>query len=168
MSIYTQNTATIKTVTDRLQLPILPGDVGFNLPAQEQTVIPPGAFVEVHTGIRVELPEGFWAMVLPRSSTNRTGRLIVLPGVIDQGFRGEITILIHNIIRQPTFVQRLIRWSFFKRLDKSVLIREGQSVAQLVILPAIRPGIEKVYTLTPSIRGTNAFGSTDSKTLHKR
>lgn len=148
----------IKTIGDRLQAPSLLGDVGFNLPAKKSTLIRPGEFAEIPTGITVELPPRTWGIVLPRSSTNRNSGLLVLPGVIDEGFRGEITILVYNLQRVSWLYGIVRRLS--RKIDKSVRVEQEQSIAQLVILPAIIPEIQRVECLSPSARGKNAFGST--------
>lgn len=134
---------TLKTTSANIRPPALPGDVGYNLCACETIVIKPGAFAVVPTGVHVQIPDGFFAQILPRSSANMGGRLIVLTGVIDTGYRGELKALVHNVSH-----------------DQPAVIQAGQSVAQLVLFASITFPLELVDALDESPRGHNGFGST--------
>lgn len=135
---------TVRTTSGHLKAPALDGDVGYNLPAVQGVTIEPGGFAIVHTGIRVQMPPGFWGLIVARSSANRHGRLLVLPGVIDNGYRGELTAMCHNLSTEPA------------------TIGEGIAVAQLVLLPVVVFPVEQVLFLDDSERGDNGYGSTGS------
>ena len=95
--------------------------------------------------LQVAIPEGHAGFVLPRSglASRRGLTLANSPGLIDAGYRGEVTCAVVNLDR-----------------DETVSIRRGDRIAQLVIvaLPAVEPawGDE----LPPSRRGGGGFGST--------
>lgn len=139
----------MKTTSKTFAMPALVGDVGYNLPASERFELWPGEYAQVHCNVRVEMPPGVWGLILPRSSANRTGKLVVLPGVIDGGYRGELTVMVHNIDQR--------RWF---RKSKPVVIEVGHSLAQLVLFPIITPQLEVVESLSDTVRGERGYGST--------
>ena len=98
----------------------------------------------IPTGIAVAIPEGNAGLVLPRSGlASKQGLTLVnAPGLIDAGYRGEITIAVVNL--DPT---------------TPVAISTGDRIAQLVIVPisAIEP--EWATELPASERGEGGFGS---------
>ena len=99
----------------------------------------------VPTGLSVAIPDGHAGLVLPRSglATKHGLTMANAPGLIDAGYRGEVACAVVNLDR-----------------DQAVKIRQGDRIAQLVIvgLPQIRPGW--VDELPPSHRGEGGFGST--------
>lgn len=129
--------------------PAHPGDAGLDLRASEQVLIGPGAHTFVHTGVRIALPLNTFAWVVARSSTFGQYNLLVLPGIIDAEYTGEIGVSVFN----PT------TWA--------VRIRSGERVAQLLLLkngwtdyvlePVGSP--EEVHPVETT-RGANGFGST--------
>jgi dUTP pyrophosphatase len=131
----------VSTTSTKLKGPAKRGDVGINLPSSTMVTIPPLSFVKVPTDISVELEQGTWGLICPRSSTNISGRLLVLMGVVDTGYRGELFIFVHNLSNEP------------------FVVSEGQSIAQLVVMPAMYPTVQWVYRLSDSERGTTGFGS---------
>ncbi|MEK5395990.1 dUTP diphosphatase [Paenibacillus sp. FSL K6-2859] len=76
-----------------------PADSGFDLVAQEDYVVEPGATVLVRTGIALEIPDGYEVQVRPRSgiSLNTKLRVANSPGTGDSSYRGEIKVIIDNI-----------------------------------------------------------------------
>lgn len=155
-----------------LQRPALPGDVGHNLPHFEPMVIPAASFAQVKTGIHVQFPPNTWGLILPRSSANLGGRLIVMSGVIDQGYTGELTALVHNVAH-PTFADRLNNllnwvtkgWFGYTGSVNDVRIESGKALSQLVFLQTFVPQVVDVARAgdfdAPTHRGTNGWGSTD-------
>lgn len=121
-----------------------PGDAGFDLVCEATMVIRPGEFVDVPCGIKMELPEGTWAMVTGRSSTLRKKSLFVPPGIVDNGYRGHVFAGVWNLGDQQRIVER------------------GERIAQVIPFPleAARMVLGRVETLSPSDRGEDGFGST--------
>jgi len=99
----------------------------------------------VPTGLAVAIPAGHAGLVLPRSGlASRQGLTLAnSPGLIDEGYRGEIIVAVVNL--DP---------------DQPVEIRKGDRIAQLVVVPFA--GIEpaEVAELPQSSRGEAGFGST--------
>jgi len=120
------------------------GDAGMDLVACEEINLPPGKSALVRTGLAIELPHGTEAQVRPRSGLALKHQVTVLntPGTIDEGYRGEIGVILINHGSQE-----------FK-VDK------GMKVAQLVVKPVLSVNIEEIFNLTNTERNTSGFGST--------
>lgn len=99
---------------------------------------------KIRTGVNIQLPEGWLAMILPRSSIGAKTpfRLSNSVGLIDSGYRGELGVLYDNTSDTDSF------------------IRKGDRIAQLLIMPSYRFKAEVVESLEDSDRGTGGFGST--------
>jgi dUTP pyrophosphatase len=119
------------------------GDLGYDLYAQAPMVIYPGDVGLVPTGISVQFPEGYGALLRDRSSVATKQYLFVVAGVIDNGYTGEIKIALYN------------------SSEEIVNITEGSKIAQMILIPTVNFEIEEV-TETTSVdgRGSNGFGST--------
>src|SRR3954451_8550654 len=120
------------------------GDAGLDLYAAEAATIGPGERTAVATGIAIEIPAGFAGLVLPRSGlASRHGiALVNAPGLIDSGYRGEITVLLLNTARaEPCEVE------------------PGERIAQLVLTPVADAEPIEVTELAASTRGAGGFGS---------
>ena len=121
-----------------------PGSAGADLYSACDTVIPPQDVKLVHTGLSVEIPEGYEAQVRPRSgmALRYYGYDVAnSPGTIDSDYRGEVCVLIRNINDEP------------------LIISEGDRIAQLVVSP-VTMALFKEEELTATERGAGGFGST--------
>ena len=107
--------------------------------------IDPGQRVLVPTGVAIALPDGFVALIHPRSGlAARHGLSIVnTPGTVDAGYRGEIKVLLINHDR-----------------TEPVAVKRGDRIAQLVIQRFERARFVAVDDLPESVRGTGGYGST--------
>lgn len=143
----------IKKLDSNAILPTLgsPFAAGYDLYACKGCVIEPGQTVLVHTGIAMEIPEGFWGGIYARSglATKQGLRLANGVGVIDSDYRGEIMIALYND-------------SSFEREVKS-----GDRIAQLIfhqqcsLIPDENGEIWQVVDeLSDTSRGEGGFGST--------
>lgn len=117
-------------------------DAGFDLYAAESVAVLSGAHEDVATGIAIAPPPGYWARIVARSSTSRQYGLHVVEGIIDNGWRGELFVNVHN----PGLHTRLIE--------------AGQRVAQLIFHKIEHGVFEVVEDLPASLRGSRGFGST--------
>ena len=120
-------------------------DAAADLYALEDVEIPAHFYsVPVKTGVHIQLPEGWVAMVLPRSSigAKTTLRLSNSQGVIDSGYRGEIRAIYDNVGPEP------------------YQIHKGGRIAQMYIMPSYRFKAKEVDSLEDSDRGQAGFGST--------
>jgi dUTP pyrophosphatase len=122
-----------------------PGDAGLDLRSVVDATVGPGERALIPTGLAVAIPEGYAGLVLPRSGLASKHGLTLAnaPGLIDAGYRGEVTVAVVNLDR-----------------SESVAIATGDRVAQLVIVevPDVRPTWAE--RLAPSARGVGGFGST--------
>lgn len=122
-----------------------PGDAGADLRTTVDAELAPGERVLVPTGIGIALPEGYVALVHPRSGLAlRHGLSIVnAPGTVDAGYRGEVKVLLVNTDpREP------------------VRLRRGDRIAQLVVQRVERARFVEVDDLPASRRGAGGYGST--------
>jgi len=124
-------------------------DLGFDIYALEDTLLPPHTPVRVRTGIavhfeRAEDPrEKFGLLVRDRSSMASRG-VVASGGVIDAGYRGELLVLLTSYASASPFA-----------------IKAGDKIAQLIPLPVLTgAGVAETAELATSARGQNGFGST--------
>lgn len=97
-----------------------------------------------HTGLALEIPEGYFALLVPRSSIfKKSLTLTNSAGVIDAGYRGEVMAK----FRTTTDVVPAV-------------YREGDKFAQLLILPVPEVTFEEAFELSDSERGESGYGST--------
>lgn len=99
---------------------------------------------KIHTGVHIQLPEGWLALIIPRSSIGAKTpfRLSNSVGLIDSGYRGELGVLYDNTSDNDTF------------------IKKGDRIAQLLVMPSYRFKAKVVESLENSERGSGGFGST--------
>jgi len=119
-----------------------PGDAGYDLFTVEGGVIPAGGRTAFSIGIATELPYGHYAQVKDRSGLALNG-ITTLGGVIDNGYRGEWKVILHNT--DPLF---------------SYVVEPGDKIAQAVIRRYANPEVHEVDELTETGRGACGFGST--------
>jgi dUTP pyrophosphatase len=122
-----------------------PGDAGADLMTTVDVALAPGERALVPTGISIALPEGYVALVHPRSGlAARHGISVVnTPGTIDAGYRGEIKVLLIN-----------------HDLTEPVELQRGDRIAQLVFQRVERAVLTEVDALPESVRGIGGYGST--------
>jgi len=139
-----------------------PGDAGWDLHAVQDTFIPMGEYRDVKSGVRVDMPEGWYCRITGRSSALRVKGLIVVEGVIDAGFHGELFACAYCPL-QPTKKKMT---SVDKRkvrvvgTQAGILVEEGESIAQLVFQPVPHVLWETRRQFAESARGEAGFGST--------
>lgn len=111
---------------------------------EEPCVIAPGETVLLHTGIAMEIPEGYGGFIYARSGLGVKKGLAPANkvGVIDADYRGEIRVALHNHSAETHTVEN------------------GERVAQLVIAPFLKAEFELLEELEETVRGDGGFGST--------
>jgi len=119
------------------------GDAAVDLHSRVDISLVPGERVAVPTGIAVAIPEGHAGLVLPRSGhAIRHGVGVVNgPGLIDSGYRGEVSVLLIN------------------HGDEEVKFGRGDRIAQLAIVPVPAVRWIEVADLDDTDRGGGGFGS---------
>ncbi|MEW1961801.1 dUTP diphosphatase [Microbacterium sp. NPDC077644] len=141
-------------MSDSIDLPIIasvppayahPGDAGADLVAAEAVRLEPGERALVPTGVRIALPDGYAAFVVPRSGLAAKHGITIVnsPGTVDAGYRGEIKVSLLNTDSSSAY-------------DVAV----GDRIAQLIIMPVTRARFIPVDELDDSARGASGFGST--------
>jgi dUTP pyrophosphatase len=141
-------------VSDSIDVPIIasvlphyahPGDAGADLVAAEAVHLEPGERSLVATGVRIALPEGYAAFVVPRSGLAAKHGISIVnaPGTVDAGYRGEIRV---NLVNTDT--------------RNAYDVAVGDRIAQLIIMPVTRAVFLPVDELEQSVRGEGGFGST--------
>jgi len=119
-------------------------DAGLDLYSIEEKVINPTESALIRTGIKIELPFQTEAQIRPRSGLALKNGITVLntPGTIDEGYRGEIGIILINHGKEV-----------FK-------VEKGMKIAQMVVKPVWKVDVEEVEELSEALRGDKGFGST--------
>ena len=120
------------------------GDAGLDLFSTSDLIIEPGEVKLVSTGISIQLPPFTEAQVRPRSGLALKNGITVLntPGTIDEGYRGEVGVILINHGKTP-----------FK-------VEVGMKIAQMVVKPIIPVDVVEVEELTETEREAGGFGST--------
>ena len=122
-----------------------PGDAGLDLSSCETVEIAPGSTAMVRTGVAIALPPGTEGQVRPRSGLAARHAVTVLnaPGTIDEGYRGEVRVILINHGLE-----------IFR-------VEPGMRIAQLVVAPVLRVETVSADSLdNATARGTGGFGST--------
>ena len=136
----------IKRISNKATLPNYAheGDAGLDLYSVEELILNSGDRGLVHTGIQIELPNYTEAQIRPRSGLALKYGITTLnsPGTIDEGYRGEIGVILINHGKEP-----------FK-------IEEGMKIAQMVVKPIVKVDVIEVEELSNDTeRNENGFGS---------
>ena len=110
----------------------------------ESVVIPPHSTVLIHTGLSMEIPEGYAGLIFARSGLASKRGLAPANkvGVVDADYRGEFMVALHN------------------HTDSEAVVEGGERVAQLVIVPYLKAEFELAEELSETVRGAGGFGST--------
>lgn len=117
------------------------GDAGWDLYALEDATVNPRSVTEIRTGVAFEIPYGYQMQVHTRSSFGKKGLKVHL-GIIDAGYRGEVTA-----------------WITFNKTEGFYQIKKGDRIAQIVFAPVIPVKVTEVKNLNESERGTKGHGS---------
>jgi len=125
-----------------------PGDAGADLTTRVDLTLAPGERKLVPTGISIALPNGYVALVHPRSglAIKHGVTMVNSPGTVDAGYRGELQLILIN-----------------HDANQAVTFKKGDRVAQLVIQKVEHAEFIEVDNLPGSDRGTGGFGSTGGK-----
>jgi len=124
------------------------GDAAFDLflNIEESLTLQPDQTVKVGCGIAMEIPEGHFGMVVPRSSLSKRNLLLAnTVGIIDSGYRGEIMAVIRNVGTTPE------------------VLNPQDRLFQMAIIPFTQVTFHPVDELSETARGEGGFGSTDTK-----
>lgn len=134
----------VEKIFDNSKLPTrsYTDDAGLDLYSAETRTIYPGESVVLRTGLKMAIPKGYVGLVWDKSGVAKSG-LKTMGGVIDAGYRGEVSI---NILNTG---------------HKIHTIEIGQKIAQLLIQKIEIPLILESKLDDKTDRGENAYGSTN-------
>lgn len=122
------------------------GAACFDMYARVETIIESKSIGYIPLNVAVEIPEGYWAMLVARSSTHKTGLIPVNGlGVIDSDFCGD---------------NDESHFAVYNFTDKLVTIERAQRIAQMMIMKYETAKFEEVTVMEHGDRG--GFGSTGS------
>ena len=117
------------------------GDAGLDLTVT--SVENKGNKIVYHCGLAFEIPQGYFGLVVPRSSNAKKDLLLTnSAGIIDSGYRGEVTAV------------------YRKTDNNGEYYNVGERFLQLIILPYPQIEFEEVEELSTTERGANGYGST--------
>jgi dUTP pyrophosphatase len=136
----------VKKLVQEAKLPVRgsEGAAGYDLSSTGKYDIEPGCRGIVNTGIAIELPEGTYGRIAPRSGLAVKKGIQVGAGVVDADYRGELKVVLFNHDKSETFH-----------------IEQGDRIAQLVLEKIACPEVEEISEdLETTTRGDGGFGST--------
>lgn len=134
-----------------------PGDAGLDLTAVSRTFDADGNVV-YGTGLAFEIPEGYVGLVFPRSSLSKKDiALSNAVGVIDSGYRGEVTAKFKptNYFNCYEDYGRIVECPHY-----GSIYGIGERIAQMIILPYPQIEFEEVDELSQTERADGGYGST--------
>jgi dUTP pyrophosphatase len=117
------------------------GDLAADLFSVESFELQVGESIPVSTGIAIEPPEGFGAIIEDRSGLASKG-ITTLAGIIDPGYRGELKVIMTNLSGRPVTLSR------------------GERIAQMRLVRLFQANFEEVDQLSTTSRNKEGFGST--------
>ena len=122
------------------------GAAGYDLSAciDSELLLPAGGCKLIPTGIAIALPENTVGLVFGRSGLGIRHQIAPANavGVIDSDYRGEIAVGLKN------------------HSDTDYIIKPGERIAQLVIMPVLTPQLEETDELSETERSSGGYGST--------
>lgn len=153
-----------------------PGDAGMDLTAVSMKIDEYGNIC-YGTGLAFEIPEGYVGLVFPRSSNCKKGVILTnCVGVIDSGYRGEVSFKFRPLIeaanefacekikkdykeRCPSFDENQEIY-FLRYPGNATTFKVGDRIGQIIIMPYPQIEFEEVEELSETERGAKGYGST--------
>ncbi len=118
-----------------------PTDAGFDLVVTRDCVIPARERCLIDTGIAINIPLGYYGMVVGRSGNTIKRGLVVMTGIIDSGYQDGIGIMAFNMT------------------DEDIEIKQGERAGQIIIVPHLPCRLEESDKFT-GVNRNGGFGST--------
>lgn len=121
-------------------------DAGFDLYCTSTEVNWGTRKLTCHTGLAFEIPDGYVGLIFPRSSvSNKPLMMANSVGVIDSGYRGEVTAKFNITGMNEIYANNY---------------QVGDKIAQMIIIPYPEIEFEETDSLSESDRGTGGYGTT--------
>lgn len=151
-------------LTDGAPLPkhVRVGDAGMDLTSRETVEIAAGGTVKVGTGVWMEIPEGYYGEIVPRSgvASKRGITLANTPATIDSNYRGEIMLPLHNMAPCLNYVRDSNgHTGHYEPNHELAVVERGERVAQIIIKRYETCECLEVEELSETERAANGFGS---------
>ena len=116
-------------------------DAGFDLYSMAEQIIYAGNSAVFDTGVHMAIPEGYAGEVVGRSGLNINYDIICPQGTVDAGYTGSIKVKLYNMG------------------NFNYIVRKGDRIAQLIIVPVSAAELAKVDELICTDRGNTGFGA---------
>jgi len=125
-------------------------DAGCDLYSRIDITLRPGERTLIPTGIEIAIPVGYAGFIQPRSglALKHGISMVNSPGLIDSGYRGEVSVILIN-----------------QDAKKAFRVRRGDKICQLVIQKVEKPQFQVVDSLDETERGKGGFGSSGQERL---
>lgn len=117
-------------------------DAGFDIFSSIKTVVKPGEFAGIPTGVSAEIPSGYFVSFRGKSGLAIKKGINILGGVIDSGYKGEWVVILINLGKT------------------NYKIESGDKIAQGIVHKKEKVILGKTNKLSKSARGAKGFGST--------
>lgn len=118
---------------------------GYDLYSISNTIVYPHSRSIIHTGLKLQIPNGVYGKISPRSGLARDYGIHVGAGIIDEDYRGPLTVLLFNLS------------------NARFNVNEGDRIAQIIFEKHFNCEFVEVDELEETERGENGFGSTGRK-----
>jgi len=115
---------------------------GYDLYSAYEYEIPPMGKVIAKTDIQIQLPNGCYGRIAPRSGLAANHHIDIGAGVVDQDYRGNVGVVMFN------------------HSQTAFKVSQGDRIAQLICEKIFYPDLEEVDNLEATERGDGGFGST--------
>lgn len=135
----------IKLLSTNAKVPIRANEfaAGYDLFSLYNYTIHPHQRILIQTGIAIEIPDGYYGRIAPRSGLAMKKGIDVMAGVIDSDYRGELGVLLLNTDPEKVFY-----------------IESGDKIAQIIFEKYYSFDIEISDEISKTNRGDGGFGST--------
>ena len=114
---------------------------GYDLRSPEAVTVPARGAAVINTGVAVALPSGHYGKIEGRSGLGIKHDIVAFGGVIDEDYRGHISVKLFNMG------------------DQDYAIQANDRVAQMVVQPYASLAVQRVDVLDNTARGARGFGS---------
>ena len=144
-TVKTDDNLEVKLHLDTAWIPTQgsPDAVGYDLYSTEEKIVPAHGKMLINMQISIATLPGTYGRIAPRSGLAAKNMIATGARVIDADYRGVVFVLLFN------------------HSDKDLRVKQGDRIAQLILEKIAMPAIEQVENLDETVRGSQAFGSTD-------
>jgi len=132
------------------------GDAAYDLRSVTSASLFPMERRIINTGLIIEIPEGYYGRIAPRSGLAIKHGIDVLAGVVDSSYRGEVGVVLINL--NPILPNSEYENVFGSQ--ERFRVASGDRIAQLIIEKCYDVEWKEVDAPSDTDRGEGGFGST--------